>query len=90
MLVFYRGPEARITDEAFESITTQQRYLIHELKYVHQVRGSSWRTRTRPQELRAIHKGQLVCLYRTTNRRTFGQVSRALLRALEQLEDGRR
>ena len=145
MVLYYRGPEARITHEVFELIQpTRQLFVIRELEYVHKVReavvdqvtGStpvrvcstgmaglsvafgaldwpnldhpslalgafvacgastlvsvaSWRIRSRPLELRAVHRGRLVCLYRTTNRRTFGQVSRALLRVLEHNDDTR-
>ena len=43
--------------------------------------------RRRPMEIRAVFRGELVCLYRSTNRFVWGQVRRALLRALERLED---
>lgn len=43
------------------------------------------RIRTRHvHELWAVYRGQLVCLFETTDERTFGQVRRALLRAVEQ------
>jgi hypothetical protein len=45
--------------------------------------------RRRPLEIRAVHQGQLVCLFSTTNRHTLGQVKRALLRVLEAIEDAR-
>lgn len=45
--------------------------------------------RRRPLEIRAVHQGQLVCLFSTTNRHTLGQVKRALLRVLESIEDAR-
>ena len=145
MVLFYRGPEARITHEVFESLyPTHAVYPIAELRYVHTVRqdvleqvtastpvrvcstgmaglsvlvatagwpvldqppltmaalvvlgassslaAASWRTCMRPLELRAVYQGRLVCLYQSTNRRTFGQVTRALLRVLEQLDDMR-
>jgi hypothetical protein len=145
MVLFYRGPEARITDTVFESLSPiHQVYPINELQSVHTPRqdvieqvtssgpvrvcstgmaglsvlvatagwpildqppvtmaalvllgvssslsAASWRIRMRPRELRAIYRGHLVCLYRSPNRRTFGQVTRALLRVLEQLDDMR-
>jgi hypothetical protein len=145
MVLFYRGPDARITHEVFESKRpTHQSYAIRELEYVHKVRedvvdritsstpvrvcstgmaglsvvvamtgwsvldhpsltlaalvlggasssmsAASWSIRARPLELRAVHRGRLVCLYQTTDRRTFAQVTRALLRVLEQRDDMR-
>jgi Family of unknown function (DUF6232) len=145
MVLFYRGPEARITHEVFESKRpTHHLYAIRELEYVHTIRrdvveqitgstpvrvcstgmaglsvvvamtcwpvldhpsltlaalvlcgasfslsAASWSIRTRPLELRAVYRGRLVCLYQTTDRRTFAQVTRALLRVLEQLDDMR-
>jgi hypothetical protein len=81
MALLYRGPDALITDEVFESLGPQpQSYLINELQYLHVVRG-------RPLEIRAVYRGQLICLFHTRDRQVFGQVQRALLRALERLED---
>jgi hypothetical protein len=50
------------------------------------VSGACWRTRGHAHlyELRAVHYGQPVCLFQTTDARVFGQVSRALCRAMEQ------
>lgn len=145
MTLFYRGPQARITHEVFESrCPHHQLYLIRELEYVHAVRAepvrilvastpvrvcstglsglsmalattgwpildrpsvtvvsiviltassvlsaAAWTTRRQPFELRAVHKGQLICLFQTRDRRTFAQVTRALLRVLEHIEDSR-
>jgi hypothetical protein len=47
------------------------------------------RSRRQPLEVRALYRGELVCLYITTNRYTLGQVRRALLRALEHQADAR-
>jgi hypothetical protein len=47
------------------------------------VASASWSVRRRPHELRALYRGQLVCMYRTHDRLRFGQVTRALLRALD-------
>jgi hypothetical protein len=49
--------------------------------------GVCWSARRRPLELRAVYRGKLVCLFRTTDRRVFGQVSRALVRVMERMED---
>jgi hypothetical protein len=145
MTLFYRGPQARITHEVFESrCPSHQSYLIYELEYVHTVQEQpvrvlvasvpfrvcstgmaglsvalattgwpildrpsltlvalavlatssavstvAWTARRRPFELRAVHRGQLVCIFQTTDRRTFGQVTRALLRVLERIEEAR-
>jgi Family of unknown function (DUF6232) len=145
MVVYYRGPDARITDEVFESHQpTYQRFAIAELAYLHTVKeeavfvaaasnsvrvcsaGASgvtalvavagWpvfdrpmvsaiglvlfglaagsalaagRARRRPLVIRAVYRGRLVCLYSTTNRRTHGQVTRALLRVIEAAADAR-
>ena len=47
------------------------------------------RARRQPLEIRAVHQGQLVCLFSTTNRHTLGQVARALLRVIEAADDAR-
>jgi hypothetical protein len=39
-------------------------------------------------ELWAVYRGRMVCLFNTTDERTFGQVRRALTRAIEQIQDG--
>ena len=48
-----------------------------------------WRIRTRPIAIWAYHRGERVCLFQTRDRLVFGQVKRALLRALERIEDAR-
>jgi len=81
MILLYQGPGALITDEVFEALTpTRNTFRIKELRYIHVVRG-------RPAEIRALHNGRLVVLFLTRDRLEFGQVERALLRALERLED---
>jgi hypothetical protein len=45
--------------------------------------------RRRSMEIRAVHRGRLVCVFATTNRFTLGQVSRAILRVLEANADAR-
>jgi uncharacterized protein DUF6232 len=42
--------------------------------------------RRQPTEVRAIHRGRLVRLYSTSDRRVLGQVTRALSRVLERSE----
>jgi hypothetical protein len=39
---------------------------------------------TRVHELWAVYRGRMICLFDTTDERTFGQVKRALVRAIEQ------
>ena len=51
------------------------------------VSGACVRVRERPHELWAFYDGQLVCLYRTGDAQTFGQVRRALVRAFEYHSD---
>lgn len=48
----------------------------------------SWRIRKRPQTLWAIFRGHRVCLFQTRDQLVFAQVKRALLRAIERIEDG--
>jgi hypothetical protein len=51
------------------------------------VSGACWRARTYEYELRAVYDNRLVTLYRTTNATEFGQLRRALTRALELVTD---
>jgi hypothetical protein len=48
------------------------------------VSGACWRNRGHQHELWAVHHGQWVCLFQTPDVHLFGQVSRALRRAIEQ------
>ncbi len=50
------------------------------------VTAGCWRAPATPYELRATYRGRIVCLLRTPDERTLGQVSRALLRALERAD----
>jgi hypothetical protein len=50
------------------------------------VSGACWRIRPIELELAAVYHDRPVCLLRTTDTQTFGQVKRALVRALETLE----
>jgi Family of unknown function (DUF6232) len=42
-----------------------------------------------PVEIRAFHRGALICLFRTNDKLLLGQISRALLRVLERVNDER-
>jgi hypothetical protein len=53
------------------------------------VSGACWRVNAVEHELAAVYRGQPVSLYRSPDLREFGQVKRALVRALEQLSDTR-
>jgi hypothetical protein len=48
------------------------------------VSGACWRSRGHQHELWAVHRGRWVCLFHTPDVHVFGQVSRALRRAIEQ------
>jgi Family of unknown function (DUF6232) len=45
--------------------------------------GASLAAGRRPHELWGIYQGRPTCLFQTTDERVFGQVSRALLRAIQ-------
>jgi hypothetical protein len=49
--------------------------------------GASTSTRARPHQLWGSYRGRLTCLFESTDERTFGQVRRALLRALQSRDD---
>jgi hypothetical protein len=49
--------------------------------------GACLRVRTGPQELRAVYRGQMVSLFGSVDAREFGQVRRAVVRALENVTD---
>jgi hypothetical protein len=46
-----------------------------------------WVRPGRVHELWGVYRGRTVCLFGTTDARMFGQVKRALVRAIEQIED---
>jgi len=48
-----------------------------------------WRLWRRPRALWAMHHGERVCLFVSRDRLVFGQVKRALLRAIESEKSGR-
>ena len=47
------------------------------------IAAASARARRVPLEIRAVYRGRLVCLFRTTDRLVLGQVGRAILRAID-------
>jgi hypothetical protein len=47
------------------------------------VATASARARRVPLEIRAVYRGRLVCLFRTTDRLVLAQVRRAILRAID-------
>jgi hypothetical protein len=51
------------------------------------VSGACWRARSYQYELRAVYGDRPVTLYRTTDATEFGQLKRALTRALELVTD---
>ena len=88
MIVYYPGPDARITDEVFEVIRpVYQRFAIGGLEQVHIARADT-RAFRRPYLIRAVYQGELVNLFQTTDRLRLRQVARALLRSMERFEDG--
>jgi len=96
MPVFYRGPDAQITqwELVWHSPSRPQRFTIRDLREVRveitEERGSAlWlalRGRRHSYELHALYRGRPTCLYRTTDERIFGQVRRGLIRALDAAE----
>jgi hypothetical protein len=87
MIVYYPGPDARITDEVFEvAKPIYQRFFIGELKQVHIARVETRAGFRRPFVIRALYRGEWVSLFQTTDRLTLRKVARALLRALERVE----
>ncbi|NUT37162.1 MAG: hypothetical protein HOV79_29245 [Hamadaea sp.] len=83
MPVYYRGPTAQVTHEVFlVSDPAVEAYAISELHDVH-VAICGRRT----YELRAVYHGRPTTLFRSTDQRVFGQVRRALVRALEHNSD---
>jgi hypothetical protein len=86
VIVYYPGPDARITDEVFEvARPIYQRFFIGELTHVHIARVET-RAFRRPFVIRALYRGEWVNLFQTTDRLTLRKVARALLRAMERVE----
>jgi hypothetical protein len=90
MIVYYPGPDARITDEVFEVVRPiYQRFFIGELKQVHIARVETRAGFRRPFVIRALYRGEWVNLFQTTDRLNLRKVARALLRSMERVEDRR-
>jgi hypothetical protein len=84
MTIFYRGPRIVITHRDFRILRPHPRvFTIRELFEVQVVLV----VRDRRFELWARYQGTLVCLFSTCDARSFGQVKRALVRAMEQMVD---
>jgi hypothetical protein len=82
MITFYRARDIVITAEAIESFDGSTRRLSELHGIGRLVTREGWRRR-RIYELRAVHRGREIVLYRTADRIVYGQVTRALVRALE-------
>jgi uncharacterized protein DUF6232 len=80
MATLYRGPTAHVTYEVFLSRDRGIAFAISALRDVH---VEVYRHRRETYELCAVYHGRPICLYRTTDERLFGQIKRALIRALE-------
>lgn len=88
MPVYFRGPDALITHLVFTSQHPHPRtFAISELQDPHIVIADT--SRRHSYEVHAFYRGQRVCLFRTPDERLFGQIRRALIRALEAYADGR-
>ncbi len=72
------------TDVLHSPHTTVAATLLAVAAAVTTVQG--WRLWRRPRALWAYHRGERVCLFVTRDRLLFGQVRRALLRAIEGVE----
>lgn len=78
MPVYFRGPQALITHREFIRISPPaQAYALRDLLHPHVVIARN------SHEVHAFYQGRRVCLFRTTDLRLFGQIKRALVRALE-------
>jgi hypothetical protein len=95
---FYRGPDVLITRRVLIWRSPQpQTFAIRELRDVHIVIAETpgtmprliLRGRRHSLELHAFRGNERVCLFRTTDPRLFGQIRRALVRALEAHADHR-
>ena len=87
MAIFYRGPDVLITDQVF---VVRRPYpirfriaLLHAAYIISWEPKSWWRPANVERELRATYVSREVSLYRGGDPIVFGQIQRALLRALE-------
>jgi hypothetical protein len=85
MTVFYASPHLLITDRVFAVLSPQlMRLPIETVDQAYVVIVRTWWPPLRTTyELRNTYQASDVCLFRTADRRAFGQVRRALVRALE-------
>ena len=84
MIVFYRSQELLISRDAFMPLFSPDRFDLADLHHIQAVVSYPVHRPRRPRwQLLAEHHGTTICLYSTTEERTFGQVKRALVRALE-------
>jgi hypothetical protein len=92
MTIFYRGPYVRITHEVFENHSpTYRSFVLADLRRVRVVvpvaAGARWWSNSQEQALVALYRGEHVTLYQNADPLQFGQVRRALMRAMERLDD---
>jgi len=87
MTTFYRSPDVLVTDQVF---VLRRPYpirfritLLHAAYIICSEPRYWWRPASVERELRAIYGLREVCLYRSHDPIAFGQVRRALQRALE-------
>ncbi len=78
LVTYYRSPWVLITDEVFE-VRGPYPYRFH----IAYLRDTGWRMDRYGYELWASYRGMAVRLLVCPDRRVFGQIRRALLRALE-------
>ena len=91
MTTYYRGDEVLITDQVFVTVVpVLMRFPIAKLHNPHVFRWPRrfpWGPAT--FELRATYGGTDLILFETNDETVFGQVKRALLRALERQRERR-
>jgi hypothetical protein len=78
-----RGNDARPTFAGRDSRGRRRRSRIGRVATRVYKLGPSWSVRRRPLELRVFYCGQLLRMWRTNDGLQFGQVTRALVRALD-------
>lgn len=84
MTTYYRGPQVVITHQVFAVLQpAPQVFMIDDLYDVHVAPGSLRWFAARSHQLRATYGGFEILLFESSDMRTFGQVKRGLLRALE-------
>ncbi|WP_432980940.1 DUF6232 family protein [Dactylosporangium sp. CA-233914] len=82
--MFYRSPDLVVTSDHFVILRpVQMQYRIDFLEGVYVLEHPRAGRTPAAQEIRAQYGRHDVSLFRSTDRRVFGQVRRALIRALE-------